>query len=166
MKTWRNESRRRKKKQEGWGYMAGVTCRGLCAARALAERGGGLSWLGSPAAITSWNQRSKSSLWICGLSRSGWPFTHNRKTHRKVVGWNETRKWEKEKKWGEGGRRRKRESVIEKLKSLFNEKSEVAIKPLQREWLCNFCFLPKVSVQLAEFPKWAKTNEKKKKNNK
>lgn len=80
----------------GWVvYTARFTCRGLSAEWALDERGGGHSWLGSPAAITSWYQRSKSSLGIWGLSRSGWPFTHIG-MRRKAVGWNETGKWGKE----------------------------------------------------------------------
>lgn len=98
VKTW-NESRRGKKEKEigNSDLHSMVTCRGLSAEWALAGRGGGHSWLGSPAAITSWYQCSKSSLGIWGLSCFSWPFTHI-KTHRNVLGWNETRTWGKEEK--------------------------------------------------------------------
>lgn len=97
MKKWEQGEKRKRKRRVG--SVAGVTCRGLCAEWSLAGRGGWHSWLGSPAAITSWYQRSKSSLGIWGLSRSSWLFSRIG-TQWKVEGWNETRKWGKEEKEG------------------------------------------------------------------
>lgn len=48
------------------------TCIGLREEIHLAGRGGGHAWLGSPAAIISWYQRSESSLGIEGLLHAGW----------------------------------------------------------------------------------------------
>lgn len=48
------------------------TCIGLREERHLAGRGGGQAWLGSPAAMISWYQRSESSLGIEGLLHAGW----------------------------------------------------------------------------------------------
>lgn len=48
------------------------TCIGLREEIHLAGRGGGQAWLGSPAAIISWYQRSESSLGTEGLLHAGW----------------------------------------------------------------------------------------------
>lgn len=70
MKMW--------KSRRGWmtAELLAVTCTGLRDEKALAGRGGGQSWFTSPAAITSWYQRSKSRAGIWGLPQSDWRFTH------------------------------------------------------------------------------------------
>lgn len=66
--SWCGKKKKKKAEVPAWLF----TCVGRRVD--LAGRGGGQGWLGSPAAIKSWYQRSKSSLGMWGLLCSGWLF--------------------------------------------------------------------------------------------